>query len=56
MPELVIDLSALAGRWNRHADLEALVRAVPQLKQGGDAVVGPFLVQRSANLVEVMPG
>lgn len=26
-PELVLDLSALAGRWNRHADLEALVRA-----------------------------
>ena len=55
MPELVLDLSALAGRWNRHADLEALVRAVPQVKTGGDAIVGPFLVQRSANLVEVMP-
>jgi hypothetical protein len=54
-PEIVIDLSALVGRWNRHADLEALVRAVPQVKPGGCAFVGPFHIQRSGNLVEVMP-
>lgn len=55
MPELVLDLSALAGRWNRHADLEALVRAIPQVKPGGCAFVGPFHIQRSGNIVEVLP-